>query len=156
MPNNATLVIVGAIKHDDAQQLAAKYFGWMPREADPPRVCPCRHGRRSRARTITIKDDSAPAPAVGMVWRTVPAEPRRLQCPLQLLGTILGGGESSRLYRELVAEKQLAVVALATAFSLEYDGLFAAAAVMIAVQQERPGHPRSDQDRTSNGSGPNR
>ena len=38
VPNNATLVISGGIKHEDAQRLAKKYFGWMPREADPPRV----------------------------------------------------------------------------------------------------------------------
>ncbi|MEE8170611.1 MAG: pitrilysin family protein, partial [Phycisphaerae bacterium] len=30
VPNNATLVIVGAVKHDEAQQLAEKYFGWIP------------------------------------------------------------------------------------------------------------------------------
>ena len=39
VPNNATLVIVGDIKHDEAQKLAKRYFGWMPRghgaEADP-------------------------------------------------------------------------------------------------------------------------
>ena len=76
VPNNATLVVVGGIKHDDVQRLAKKYFGWMPREADPPRVAADAAGP-FKSRTITIKDDNAPAPAVGMVWRTVPARRRR-------------------------------------------------------------------------------
>jgi zinc protease len=128
VPNNATLVIVGAIEHDAAQKLAAKYFDWMPKEADPPRV-PVPPPGHFNARKITLKDDSAPAPGVGAIWRAVPAN-HDDYIPLLLLGTILGGGDSSRLYRELVADKQLAVVALSTAFSLEYDGLFAAAAIM--------------------------
>ena len=128
MPNNATLVIVGAVKHDEAQQLAKKYFGWMPKEADPPRVPPLANGP-FKTRSITIKEDSAPAPAVGVVWRTVPAKDDDA-IPLQLLSTILGGGNSSRLHRELVAEKQTAVVAVAMQVTFENAGIFGAGAVL--------------------------
>lgn len=136
VPNNATLVIVGAIQHDAAQKLAAQYFSWMPKDADPPRV-PQPPPGSFKAKSITIKDDNAPAPAVGALWRAVPSNHDDF-IPLQLLGTILGGGESSRLYREIVAEKQMAVIALATAFSLEYDGLFAAGAVMMPFGRSGP------------------
>jgi zinc protease len=136
VPNNATLVMVGAIQHDSAQKLAEKYFGWMPKEADPPRV-PVPPPGSFQGRAITLKDDSAPAPAVAAIWRTVPSKHDDF-IPLQLLGTILGGGESSRLYREIVAEKQLGVIALATAFSLEYDGLFAAGGVMMPFGKSGP------------------
>jgi zinc protease len=136
VPNNATLVIVGDIKHTEAQALAAKYFGWMPAEADPPRV-PTPPPGPFQSRTLTLKDDNAPAPVTAAIWRTVPSKHDDF-IPLQLLGTILGGGESSRLYREIVADKQLAVVALATAFSLEYDGLFAAGAVMMPFSKNGP------------------
>jgi zinc protease len=136
VPNNATLVIVGAIQHDAAQQLAAKYFGWMPKDADPPRV-PLPPPGSFKAKSITIKDDNAPAPAVGALWRTVPSNHDDF-VPLQLLATILGGGESSRLYREIVADNQLAVVALASAFSLEYDGLFGVGAVMMPFGRGGP------------------
>src|SRR5262249_48211902 len=110
VPNNATLVIVGAIEHDAAQKLAAKYFEWMPKNAAPPRL-PLPPPGHFNARKITLKDDSAPAPGVGAIWRAVPSN-HDDYIPLQLLGTVLGGGESSRLYRELVADRQLAVVAL--------------------------------------------
>jgi zinc protease len=136
VPNNATLVVAGGIKHEDVQRLAKKYFGWMPREADPPRVAAL-SAAPFKSRTITIKEDSAPAPAVGLIWRTVPSREDDA-VPLQLLGTILGGGESSRLYRELVAEKQTAVVALAMNFTLENAGLFAAGAVLPPFSRSGP------------------
>ncbi len=136
VPNNATLVVVGAVKHADVQRLAKKYFGWMPREKEPPRVALPPPGPFA-GRTVKLTDPSAPAPAVGVVWRTVP-DRHEDAVPLKLLGTILGGGESSRLYRELVADRQLAVVALGTAFALEYDGLFAAGAVMTPFSSNGP------------------
>jgi zinc protease len=128
VPNNATLVVVGAVKHEDVKKLATRYFGWMPREADPPRVT-AREPFPERARTVTIKEDNAPAPLIGMVWRTVPAKnPDFLS--LDLLSTILGAGDSSRLYRALVADSQMAVAALAGTFSLEQEGFFGCGAVL--------------------------
>ncbi len=127
-PNNATLVIVGAVKHDKAQELAKSYFGWIPRYNDPPAM-PIPAPQPIQARTVNIKEQNAPAPAVGVLFRTVPlAHDDRI--PLELLTTILGGGNSSRLYRELVAEKQLAVAAMATDFELEDDGVLIAGAVL--------------------------
>ena len=38
VPNNATLIIAGAVKHEEAQRLARQYFEWIPRAADPPRI----------------------------------------------------------------------------------------------------------------------
>src|SRR4029077_3365689 len=117
-----------AVKHDDAQKLARRYFEWLPREADPPRIT-IRDPQPTKARTITLRDDHAPAPACGIGWRTVPAS-HDDTVPVDLLATILGGGDSSRLYREIVADKQLGVAALAGAASFEQDGLFGAGAVM--------------------------
>jgi zinc protease len=128
VPNNATLVIVGAIKHQEAQRLAQRYFGWMPRDADPPRVT-VREPMPTKARAVTIAEDNAPAPVVGMAWRTVPSQHDDF-IPLELLATIVGGGDSSRLYRHLVADKQLAVVALALAYPLEQEGFWGGAAVL--------------------------
>jgi zinc protease len=136
VPNNATLVVAGGVKHEDVQRLAKKYFGWMPRDAEPARVAPSPAGA-FKSRSITLKDDNAPAPAVGLVWRTVPAG-HDDSVPLQLLSTILGGGTSSRLYRELVAEKQLAVVAQAANITFENAGLFGAGAAMAPLSKNGP------------------
>lgn len=131
VPNNATLVIVGDVTHAQAQEMAKQSFGWIPRGADPERVT-YHEPLPTAAQKITIKADSAPAPVTAIVYRTVPVG-HDDYLPLQMLATILGGGESSRLHRELVADKELAVVAVSMAFSLEQDGLFAAGAVLSPV-----------------------
>ena len=128
VPNNATLIMVGAVKHGEAQRLAKRYFGWIPRYGEPAAVA-VREPRASQARSVTLIEDNAPAPGVGVVYRTVPMR-HRDTVALDLLVEILGGGNSSRLYRELVAEKQLAVAAQAGTWSLEQDGLFGAGAVL--------------------------
>lgn len=128
VPNNATLVIVGDIRHAEAQALAKKCFGWIPRYPDPPRITQV-EPPLTRTKKITFREENAPAPACGVLFRTVPVAHEDAYA-LQMLAMILGGGESSRLYRELVAEKQLAVVAAGAAFSLEQAGFFAVGAVM--------------------------
>ena len=122
MPNNATLVIVGAVEHEEAQALAKKYFGWIPAGPEPERVT-IREPQVKESQTIVIDDENAPAPMVSIYWRTIPLG-HADEVPLDLLSQILGGGNSSRLYREIVAEKQLAVGASASTFNLEHDGVF--------------------------------
>ena len=97
VPNNATLVVAGAVKHAEAQQLAKRHFGWIPRGADPPRI-KVEEPWPEAGRTVTIHEDNAPAPIVGVLFRTVPlSHPDNV--PLSLLTTILVGDDSSRLYR---------------------------------------------------------
>jgi zinc protease len=131
VPNNATLVVVGDIQHEEVQRLAKKYFGWMPREADPPRVA-TREPFPQQAREVTLPEDNAPAPVVAAGWRTVPSQ-NDDAIPLELLGTILGQGNSSRLHRQLVAETQVASMAIAGTFSLEQEGFFAAGAILSPI-----------------------
>jgi zinc protease len=128
VPSNATLIIVGAVKHEEAQLLAKRYFGWIPRYDEPGRVTVV-EPKPTSARSIKVKEENAPTPAVGVVYRTVPIK-HEDTVALDILTEILGGGNSSRLYRELVAEKQLAVGAQSFMWSLEQDGIFAAGAVM--------------------------
>ena len=128
VPNNATLVIAGAVKHAAAQQLAKRHFSWIPRGAEPPRV-DVEEPWPEAKRTVTIKEDIAPAPVVGVLFRTVPlAHPDCV--PLDLLTRILVGDDSSRLYRSLVAEKKLAVDAIDISQSLEQEGLLFVGAVI--------------------------
>ncbi len=128
VPNNAVLIIVGAVEHKKAQRLADKYFGWIPRYSEPAKI-DVQEPQQTAARTATIKGENAPVPVVGIVYRTVPVGHKDMT-PLDLLAEILGQGTSSRLYRELVAEKQLAVGVETASWSLEQDGLFGAGAAM--------------------------
>jgi len=128
VPSNATLIIVGAVSHKEAQQLARQYFGWIPRYEEPAKIN-VREPEIEGPRSVALKEDNAPAPGVGVVFKTVPMRDKD-SVILELSAKILGGGNSSRLYRELVAEKQLAVATEADVWELEQDGLFGAGALM--------------------------
>jgi zinc protease len=128
VPSNATLIIVGAVHHQEAQKLAEKYFGWIPKYPVPPRIN-IKEPLPTKPRTIMIEQDNAPAPLVGVVYRAAPVSSDD-DIPLTLLAQILGEGHSSRLYRELVAQKQLAVNVIAEDESLQLEGLFIAGAML--------------------------
>jgi len=130
VPSNATLIIVGAISHEESQRLARRYFGWIPGYDEPAQVA-VREPEIEGPRSVTLKEDNAPAPGVGVVFRAVPLR-HKDSVVLEIVATILGGGNSSRLYRELVAEKQLAVAAEAGTWALEQNGLFGAGALLPA------------------------
>lgn len=128
VPNNAALVVVGDVKHDEIVGLAKQYFGWIPSYPEPPRVT-VKEPVQEKPLEITIKERNGPVPIVALGYRTVPTG-HEDEIELDMLGRILGGGESSRLYKDLVTEQDEAIVALAGAFSLEDDGVFGAGAVL--------------------------
>jgi len=68
VPNNATLVIVGAVKHEQAREQARRYLGWIPRCDEPPRV-QLREPVPVRPRSVVIKDKKAPIPIVAIIYR---------------------------------------------------------------------------------------
>jgi len=128
VPNNATLVVVGAAKHADVQEAAKKAFGWIPKGANPPRVT-VKDPMPEKARSIKLQDPNAPAPLVGQIYRTVPTG-HKDTAALEIMASILGGGESSRLYRDLVADKETAMFALGAAIQFEQEGMVAIGAVL--------------------------
>jgi zinc protease len=128
VPNNAALVVVGDVDHAEVLAMAEQAFGWIPRYPDPPRVT-VREPEQTELMKVTLKERNGPVPVVGIAYRTVPMG-HRDAVALEMLGTILGGGESSRLYRDLVTDRDLAMFALSGSLGLEHDGLFAAGAVL--------------------------
>jgi zinc protease len=104
-PNNASLAIVGDIDPVHAKTLVEKYFGTLPPGPPVPKIAattpPITAGRSS---TVT---DQVNLPRVYMGWLT-PAIFSPGNAESELLAQILGGGKSSRLYKELVYKKQIA------------------------------------------------
>ena len=137
VPNNATLIIVGAIEHEAAQRLAKEYFGWIPKGTEPVRVS-VKEPPQEQARNIVIDDENAPAGQVVLVWRTVSAG-QRDETVLDFLSEILGGGHSSRIYRKLVAQDQIAVEANAWTYNLQQDGLWGIEATLPPTSQDYEG-----------------
>ncbi len=110
-PNNAVLAVVGDFDPAETRQLIQRYYGDIPRASDAaPVACPARYGTGPRRMEQT--DNNANLPLVGFIYRTPPQ--RDPDTPaLELLATILGGGESSRLNRSLVRETRAAVTSSA-------------------------------------------
>jgi zinc protease len=135
VPNNATLVIVGAVKNADAQKLAKKYFEWIPRCPTPPSP-PVPPASQTKSRLIKLPEDKGPLPVVGVIYRTVPEQHHDFLA-LEMLMGILGGGESSRLYVDIVKEQKIAQMAVAGALSLEKDGLAGAGGVLLPFGKKK-------------------
>lgn len=133
-PNNATLIIVGAVKHNDAKQLAEKYFGWIKSEPVARRDF-IKDAPIKEPKTIVIKGEKAPAPVAGIGYRTVPAS-NYDSIKLDLLADILGSGKSSRIHKILVDDKKLAVAAESASYSLKQDGIFGIGAVVNPVNPQ--------------------
>lgn len=108
-PNNATCVIVGAVNRKEAVALVEKYFGSIPRnKKSPPKVTTVEPPQMGERRIKVLKDTKMPL--VAIAYHT-PEIGQSDTYALELLSNILSNGESSRLYRSLVYEKQLALFA---------------------------------------------
>lgn len=107
VPNNAVLVIAGDIDERNARKLIEKYFNDIPKGKKeiyrPNIVEPPLKGE--------IRDtifDNIQLPLVLQAYRT-PAMNTPDYFALEMLGNLLSSGQSSRLYRELVDNQQLAI-----------------------------------------------
>lgn len=120
VPNNATLVIAGDIDVSDTKSLVKKYFGPIPEGKDIPRNIPTEPSLNGEIRDTVY--DNVQLPAVVMGYRT-PALGTDDFYALEMLNKILSDGQSSRMYKSLVDEKQVAIAAFAQNPPLEDPGL---------------------------------
>jgi len=104
-PNNAAIVIVGDFKADQAIDLIGKAYGTIPAQPPPPAVVRNEPQQKGERRAILKK--AAQTPSIMVAYHTVPSGSPEFFA-LDLLQIILGDGESSRLTRRLVYEKELA------------------------------------------------
>jgi zinc protease len=104
-PNNASLTITGDIDPAQAKAWVGKYFGSIPAGPPVPKITavPPQITAEKRAQVT----DQVELPRVYMGWITPSIfQPGDAEC--DLLAHILGVGKSSRLYKALVYEKQVA------------------------------------------------
>lgn len=104
-PNNATIAIAGDIDKTQTKALLEKYFGPIPKGPDVPKVDVATPAITAEKR-ITITD-TVQLPKVSFAWLT-PQAFTPGDADADVASTILGGGKSSRLYRKLVYEQQIA------------------------------------------------
>jgi zinc protease len=114
-PNNATLSIAGDIDIAATKSLIDKYFGPIPQGPPVPKVDVITPAVTAEKR-VTVTD-TIHLPKVDVAWLAPPAfQPG--DADADLASFILGGSNSSRMYRKLVYEQQIAQSAKCGNFSL--------------------------------------
>ncbi|HEX9611981.1 MAG TPA: pitrilysin family protein [Gemmatimonadales bacterium] len=130
-PNNASLAIAGDITPRAARALVARYFGDIPR--GPAVTRPVAPPVTLTADAYATIEDRVQLPRVYNAWHTVKAFAPD-DAGLDVLANVLAGGRSSRLYRRLVYELQIASDVVAFQDGGRLDGKFELWATA------RPGH----------------
>ncbi len=120
-PNNATLAIAGDIAPREARALVERYFGDIPRGPSVTRPTP--PAVLLPADVIATLEDRVQLPRVYNAWHTVKAFAPD-DAGLDVLANVLAGGRSSRLYRRLVYELQIASDVVAFQDGSRLDGKF--------------------------------
>ncbi|MEW6983915.1 M16 family metallopeptidase [Colwelliaceae bacterium 6471] len=106
-PNNATLSIGGDIDVEATLALVDKYFGNIP--SGPAVTMPEKTSVTLHADRYISMEDNVHLPLLYMTFPTVSVR-HEDEAPLDLLSSILGGGKTSLLYKNLV-KNQIAVQA---------------------------------------------
>jgi zinc protease len=140
-PNNASLVIAGDIDKAKTKALVTKYFGSFKRGENVPRPSVVTPPITTERRAVI--HDRVELPRVFMGWLTPPAF-KPGDAELTVAAQILAGGKSSRLYKTLVYDKQIAQDVNATQNSEELSSVFT-----IDVTA-RPGHTAEEIEKAIN------
>src|SRR2546428_661296 len=128
VPANATLALVGDFDTPQARQLVTQYLGRVPKaERAVPRDIP-KEPPQLKEKRVTLQEPW-PLPAVVVAYHiTYDGNPDSY--PLHIASKVLSDGESSRIYRKLVYDKQIAVAAFGQANLIEDPNLFYAVAIV--------------------------
>ncbi len=128
VPANATLTIVGDFDRVQGRSLVEQYLGRVPGSDRPvPRDIP-KEPPQTAEKRVTI-ETPWPLPAV-VVAHHITYDGHPDSYPLHIASKVLSDGQSSRIYRKLVYEDQLAVAAFGGANLVEHPNLFYAVAIV--------------------------
>src|SRR5262245_53678437 len=130
-PNNASIAIVGDIDKPAVKKLVEKYFGTFKR-GEPVTKPVVETPKITSERRATVTD-RVELPRVYIAWITSPIY-KPGDADADIASLLLGGGRSSRLYKKLVYEKQIAQAVEAEQQSLMLGSIFDIEATA------RPGH----------------
>ena len=104
-PNNATLVIVGDFRKEEALAKARKYFEAIPSRPMPPRPGFTEKPQTSERRK-TVESPFAQQPRIDLVFKIPPGNSPDYY-PIMAMNRILATGDSSRLWKRLGLEADL-------------------------------------------------
>ena len=121
-PNNASLIIVGDVQVDEARKLVETYFGPVRiSENFPPN--PDLTIPDQTEKIVTHEKSSFDLPVTLMGYH-VPSVRNPDSVPLAVLSYIISNGESSRLHKTIVRDKEMALFAGGFPFTMMGPGIF--------------------------------
>jgi predicted Zn-dependent peptidase len=135
IPNNMQAAIVGDVKYEEVKLLAEKYFEDIPGGDVPPGTRLIEPEQKGERR-VTVSFDAEPRLMIGYQTANIT---KKEDTTLELIDMILSRGASSRLTRDLVNNKKLAVRIYASAnyVGRRYPSLF-----VISAQTRHPHTPQ--------------
>jgi len=116
-PNNAVMFVAGDVSAQEVFRLADKYFADIEAQPAPEPVRTREPPQRGERRVRIVRE--AQTPLLQMAWHA-PAAPDREARVMEVLLSILGDGEASRLHQRLV-EKEQAAVEIGTSLDQGFD-----------------------------------
>ena len=123
-PANASLTLAGDIDPDEGFRLAESYFGELPAGTRP---APVQAQATLGADKRLLLEDRVELSRIYLAWHS-PAMFAPGDAELDLTADLIAHGKTSRLYRSLVYEKQIAADVVAYQHSREISGVFQIAA----------------------------
>jgi zinc protease len=105
-PNNATMIVTGDVTPQEIFGLAEKHIGPIPAQTPPPPVRTVEPPQQGERRVVLRR--ASQVPYIQMAFHCGREKDPDVEA-LDLLSTVLTGGESSRLYRRLVDRDRVAV-----------------------------------------------
>lgn len=135
VPNNASLAIGGDINIEETRKLVEKWFNEIERGETVPAIeAPAAFLQAEKRETL---EDKVQLPRLHMAWHS-PASFAPGDAELQILADILASGKTSRLYKRLVYDLQIAQSVSAFQFSAGLSSNF------FIIATARSGHTLSE------------
>lgn len=138
-PNNAVIALVGDFDTMDALERVKHYFGDIPSQLENPEMLLTEPQQQAEKRII-IHDRFARVPRLDIVYKAPPGNTNDWYI-VDVMMEVIAGGPSSRLYRRLVEEEQVA--ANVSGFLTERRG----PSLIHIIAIPRPGHDLADVER---------
>ena len=119
-PNNAVIVAVGDINPNEIIELVENHFGDIPRQPPSPEVTTV-EPKQIGERRVYVEYDANPILAIAY---HKPAVGHPDQYVFDVIEAILSSGRTSRLYKSIIEDKQIAVMASAYGGPSKYADAF--------------------------------
>jgi len=134
-PNNAVVIVVGDTTEDETRASIEKWFAKIPAGGAPPRPSAVASEPKQVKTRRQVVDPSQVGIVIG--GYKIPGAASADQFALAVLGNILSGGESSRLFQRIVRKDKVGVYAAGEANAFEELGLFFVVGIFLSPEQQQ-------------------